>query len=98
MGKYLVLWEMDQTKVAISPQERGTGWAALMEMIGADRKKGILKDFGAFVGEIRGYSVLEGTEVEISDTLQQYVPWAMFKVHAVMSEEQTNEMIKALTT
>jgi len=97
MGKYLVLWEIDQTKVPVSPQERGAGWAALMDMVEADRKKGILKDFGAFTGEIRGYSVLEGTEVEIANSLQQYVPWAIFKVHNVMSEKQTNEMIKALT-
>ncbi len=98
MGRYLVLWEMDQTKVPISPQERGTGWAALMDVVKEDIKKGITKDFGAFVGELRGYSVMEGTEVEIATNLQQFVPFATFKVHAIASVEQTDEMIKALTT
>ena len=97
MGRYLVLWEMDQDKVPISPQDRGTGWATLTEMISEAMKKGITKDFGAFVGELRGYSILEGTEVEVSNELQQYVPFAIFKVHAIMSLKQTNEMIKALS-
>jgi hypothetical protein len=70
MGKYLALWEIDQTKVPISPQERGAGWGALMDMIKEDPKKGILKDWGAFVGEINGYSIVEGTEVEIGNQLQ----------------------------
>ena len=98
MGKYLVLWEIDQTKVPISPQERGTGWAALLDMVKEDMKKGITKDWGAFVGEIRGYSILEGTEVEVGNALQQYVPFAIFNVHAIASLKQTDEVIKALTT
>lgn len=97
MGKYLVLWEIDQTKVPISPQERGTGWAALIDIVKEDIKKGITKDWGAFVGEINGYSVIEGTEVEVGNALQQYVPFATFKVHAVASVEQVEEVIKALT-
>jgi len=33
MGKYLLLWEMDQTRIPIDPKERGTGWKALMDMV-----------------------------------------------------------------
>jgi len=76
MGKYLTLWEMDQTKVPISPQERGTGWAAFMDLIKEDIKKGLIKDWGAFVGELRGYTVSEGTEVEIANMSQKYVPFS----------------------
>jgi len=97
MGKYLVLWEIDQTKVPIGPQERGTGWAALTDMVKEDIKKGITKDWGAFVGEIRGYSILEGTEVEVGNALQQYVPFATFNVHPVATLKQTDEVINALT-
>jgi hypothetical protein len=31
MGRYLMLWEVNQAKVAMSPQERGSGWGALMD-------------------------------------------------------------------
>ena len=97
MGKYLVLWEVDQTKIPISPQERGAGWGALIEMVKEDLKKGMMKDWGAFVGEINGYGVYEGTEVEIGNALQQYVPWVNFKVHAIASVDQVDKIIKALT-
>ena len=98
MGKYLVLWEVDQTKVPIAPQERGAGWGALMSMVKQDMEKGIVKDWGAFVGELRGYDVIEGTELEVMNTMQQYVPFVDFKVHPIASVGQVDEMIKALSS
>jgi hypothetical protein len=97
VGKYLMLWEIDTTKIPLSPKERGGGWNLLMGMVKQDIKKGLNKDWGAFVGEINGYAVLEGTEVEIMNALQQYVPFVHFKVHPVASVSQVDEMIKALT-
>lgn len=55
------------------------------------------KDSGAFVGETGGYAVYEGTELEVLTTIQQYVPYCIFKMHPVATESQVNEMIKALT-
>ena len=43
MGKYLILWEMDETKVPSSRQERGAGWSAFMDMVKQDIKKGMTK-------------------------------------------------------
>jgi hypothetical protein len=97
MGKYLVFWEVDQTKVPIAPQERGAGWSALMSMVKQDMEKGLVKDWGAFVGELRGYDVIEGTELEVMNTMQQYVPFVDFKVHPIASVSQVDEMIKGLT-
>ena len=97
MAKYLILWEVDQTKIPIAPQERGAGWGALMAMIKQDIEKGITKDWGAFVGESRGYAIFEGTELETMNTLQQYIPFCFFKVHAIASVSQAEEMIKKLT-
>jgi len=61
MAKYLLLWEIDTTKLPVSPKERGAGWKTLMEMVKQDIKKGLIKDWGAFVGELsesvgKGYS------------------------------------------
>ena len=97
MGKYLLLWEVDWTKVPVSPKERGVGFSMLLEMVKQDIKKGITKDWGVFVGELGGYTVVEGNEVEIMNQLQQYVPFVRFKVHAIASVTQTEEMITALT-
>jgi len=97
MGKYLVLWEVDQTKIPVDPKERGDGWAFLMAMIRKDIEKGLTKDWGSIVGETGGYAVNEGTEVEVMNGLQQYVPFCIFKVYPIATESQVNEMLKGLT-
>jgi hypothetical protein len=97
MGKYLVLWEVDQTKIPIDPKERGEGWSFLMSMVRQDIEKGITKDWGSFVGEPKGYTIVEGSEVEVENSLQQYVPYCIYKVHPIMTESQVNETLKALS-
>ena len=97
MGKYLVLWEVVQTQIPADPKERGEGWGMLMAMVRQDIEKGTTKDWGAFVGETRGYHVAEGTELEVMKELQQYVPFCTFKVYPIATESQVNEMIKGLT-
>jgi len=55
MGKYLVLWEIDQTKIPVDPKERGDTWSLFMTVVRQDIEKGIVKDWGAFVGDTKGY-------------------------------------------
>jgi hypothetical protein len=97
MGKYLILWEVDQNKIPVDPKERAEGWGMLMAMVRQDIEKGLTKDWGSFVGETSGYSINEGTEVEVMKGLQQYVPFCIFKVYPIATENQVNEMIKTLT-
>jgi len=68
----------------------------LLEMVKQDIKKSTTKDWGAFVGELYGYAVLEGTEVEVMNMVQQYSPFVFFKVHPIASVTQAEEMIKAM--
>ena len=97
MGKYLLIWEIDRTKLPVSPKERGAGWNALMEMVKQDIKKGLIKDWGTFIGELGGYAVEEGSELEVMNAVQQYTPFVHFKVHPIGSVSQVEEMIKAMT-
>ncbi len=97
MGKYLLLWEIDWMKVPVNPKERGAGFNMLLEMVKKDIKNGKTKDWGSFIGEHSGYSVVEGTEVEVMNQLQQFTPFVHFKVHPIASVSQVEEMIKALT-
>jgi len=96
MAKYLLLWEIDTAKIPVSPKERGAGWKAQIEMIKQDMKKGLLKDWGAFVGELRGYAINEGSELEVLNATQQYSPFVHFKVHPIASISQIEEMLKTL--
>lgn len=97
MGKYLMLWEIDWTKVPVNPKERGAGWSLLLEMVKEDMKKGLTKDWGTFIGELGGYAVNEGTELEVMNAVQRYTPFVRFKIHSIGSVSQVDEMIKALT-
>ncbi len=97
MPKYLVLWEIDQTKIPVNPKERGSGWAALMKMVGQDLTSGTAKDWGTFLGENRGYTVHEGPELAVMKSLQKYIPFVTYKVYPIASESLVNELIKELT-
>ena len=97
MAKFLMLWEVDTTRVPIDPKERGAGWGALIAMVKQDLEKGRLKDWGAFVGEINGYAVAEGTELEIGNMVQQYIPFVNFKTHPIASVDQVDQITKALS-
>lgn len=97
MAKYLVLWEADPSKLPIDPKERGAALSALLDMVKQDIKEGITIDWGSFLGEGRGYSVDEESEMELEKRLQRYVPFVTFKVHRIMSVEQIAEVAKSLT-
>ena len=98
MPKYLVLWELDQRRIPTGRKDRGSGWSFLLSMIREQIKQGLTKDWGLFVGETNGFSIMEGTEVEVTKTLQKYVPFSIHKVKQVMSIDQAEEVIKNLIT
>ena len=97
MGRYLLLWEIDPARIPVDSKERGVAWTLLLEMVKQDIKSGKNKDWGAFVGETNGYTVVEGTEVEIGALLMQYAPYVQFKVHPVASVAQVGEIIKKMS-
>ena len=97
MGKYMALWEIDQSKIPIDPKERGEGWSMLMAMVQQDFEKGVLKDWGAFLAESNGYAVYEGTELEVMSAIQQYVPFCIFEVHPIATADRVNEMLAFMT-
>ena len=97
MAKYLSLWEIDKSKIPVDPKERGQGWSLFMAMVKDNLEKGLTKDWGAFVGETSGYSILEGTEVEVGSYLQKFVPFASFKLFPIASFSQVEEIIKSLS-
>lgn len=97
MGKYLVMWEIDNSKIPIDPKERAGGWELLMEMVVQDMEKGIVKDWGNFSGTSKGYSIYDSTKLEMMKALQQYVPFVIFTVHPIATVDDVNEMLKALS-
>jgi hypothetical protein len=96
MGRYLVLWEIDHARIPVDAKERKGALTLMFEMTKNDIKSGRTKDHGLFVGEINGYSVLEGTEVEVTTALAQYTPYVLFNVHAIASADHMGEILKKM--
>ena len=97
MGRYLVIWEVEKSHIPVDPKERGEAWALMMAMTKEDIEKGIIKEWSVVVGESRGFNIAEGTEVEISNMIQKYVPYINVQVLPLATFSQTEEVIKALS-
>ena len=96
MAKFLLLWELDTTKVPESPEEQMVLFDGLMNMVDEDFKSGML-DWGEFVGGHAGYAINEGPEQDLALALMKYSPYIKFKVHPVLSASQTVDNMKALS-
>ncbi len=95
MGKYLILWEVVPGSMPANAKEARTAMLAMADMVKADMKKGSCKDWGSFLGEAKGYSIDEGTEVEVMNGMLQYAPYIRFQVHPVATLAQVQQAIKA---
>lgn len=96
MSKYLLNWSLDASRVPVDPKERSAAWGILMGMIQKDRERGILKDWGAFTSEGRGFCLVEGTPLEVMQMTEQYTPYVQFETHPVASIGEINELLKLM--
>ena len=98
MAKYFITWEVDPNRAPVDPKERGAAWLMMAEMIKKDIQEGKTTDWGAIVGEGRGYSIGTGEQslVDLSKDLQRYFPYVTFNVHQVMSVDEVIELSKSM--
>ena len=94
MGKYLALWEIDANRLPVGRKERAAGWKALLNFIKEDMQDGKLLDWGAFLGELGGFGIMEGDIVEINIRIQRYSPFVHFKLRAISGLEQTEQLLE----
>ena len=96
MPKYYMTWELDNSRIPVDPKERGGMWTQMLSLIQQDMKEGRITDWGSIPGEGKGYSVSEQSALELSKSLQRFSPFVKFKVHHVMTLEETIELSKSL--
>jgi len=97
MAKYLMLWEVDTSRMPVDANERGQMWMMMLDMIKQDIDAGVHTDWGAFVGETRGYTVSLGDHVELAKRMQRFAPYVDFTVHQIASVDDVMEVAKSLT-
>ena len=54
MGRYLTIWEADESKIPVNPEERKVGWLGAIEMTKQSMKEGFIKDVGIILGRKQG--------------------------------------------
>jgi|COG998Drversion2_1049125.scaffolds.fasta_scaffold283962_2 hypothetical protein len=95
MAKYFSSWQVVRERMADDPATIARSWQMLMGMIKADFESGKLKEWGAFPGSLGGYSVIEGTEVDVMKFTMQYAPYIAFDVRPLVGAAEVEEFIAA---
>ena len=60
-------------------------------------EKGVTKDWGLFPSEGAGYCILEGSNVEIMQCTEQYVPCVDFETHSIATDDEALKLVKSLS-
>ncbi|MDD4876369.1 MAG: hypothetical protein PHQ86_04465 [Dehalococcoidales bacterium] len=97
MPRYFMTWEIDVDKVPINREERAAAWSSMIDMVKQGMKEGKIKEWGSFVGEMKGYSISEGTEIETCISNQQWVPFVNFTVKPIASVSDIEQVITSLS-
>ena len=96
MPRYLMEWELDATKIPVNPQERATAFLPMLQMVKQDMQSGVIKEWGNYVGEMRGFGVCEGSEEEVEKMTQKYVPIVQFTAHPAITVDQLEKGFKEM--
>ncbi|MEM3730699.1 MAG: DUF3303 family protein [Candidatus Bathyarchaeia archaeon] len=95
MVKFYVKWQLETTNVPVDAEQRAQAWLSMLEMVKADLKAGLTKDWGMAAGGDCGYSISEAAnEEELFTRLLKWMPYVHFDVTPVLTVDQTIESIK----
>ena len=94
MGKYLIVWEVDMSRVPEDPEEQVEFFGKIQSMLKEDMKNGPTKDFGMFLGGDSGYTIEEGTEEEVAMSAMKYCPFVKCVVQQVISSDQVDKIME----
>lgn len=96
MGRFLVIWEINNPRLSENPQEQVAYIKASMQGVQAGIDAGMIKEWGAFVGGEKGFGIYEGSAVEVAAFLQQFSPWASDKVYPFITLDEVGAMLDAM--
>jgi hypothetical protein len=96
MAKYLVLWELDTSKIPEDAKARKAQWLAGQQLVMMKLKEGIIKEWGEFAGELSGYMTMEGSAMDLAALTVNWVPMVKFTAKEVMTIDEINKVTKAL--
>ena len=96
MPRYLMTWELDTTKVPINPKERATAMLPMIQMVKQDMQSGLIKEWGCYIGETKGFGLFEGSEEEANRMAQKYIPIVHFTTHPLVTIDMMEKLFKEM--
>ena len=96
MARYLMLWELDRSRIPTDPKERAAAWTALTKMVKQDLAEGRAESWGSFVGGLKGYCLAKGDDMEIAAMVQKYTPYVYFQAFAVAGIETVEKILRQM--
>lgn len=96
MPRYLMTWELDQTKIPVNPKERAAAYLPMVQMVKQDIQSGMLKEWGSYIGEMKGFGVMECSEEEVIKNVQKYIPFVEFTVHSLATIDQMEKLFSEM--
>jgi hypothetical protein len=96
MAKYMVLWEVDTSRTPADPKAKKAQLLSFGEAVKKQLKEGVVKEWGLFAGEMSGYTIFEGSTVNLHMFTNMWAPFAKFKARQVMTIDEVNKATKAL--
>ena len=95
MPKFYAKWQLNPLTIPATTEERVKLWLSMLEMIKADMKAGVLKDWGMCSDGSGGYGIMEvASETDLYTALLKWIPHVNFDVKPVLTVDQTIESIK----
>ncbi len=96
MARYMALWEVDTSRIPEDPKAKKAQQLGFQELVAKHLKEGVIKEWGAFAGEMCGYAIIEGSSVELATRTFMWVPFVKFKVRELMTIDEVIKATKAL--
>ncbi len=96
MARYLALWEADNSRLPTDLKQRTSDSLEAISYLRQEMEKGLIKDWGSFVGVPNGFIIYEGTETEVNNSTLFFAPYYTFKVYPLSSLDQVEELYKSL--
>ena len=96
MAKYVLLWEMDNTRTPEDLEERKTRHRGFQDIVRQQMKDGEIADWGAYVGETKGFCIVEGSAEDVHKLVGRWVPWVSFQTRELLSIEQVIKATEAM--
>jgi hypothetical protein len=92
MTKYYARWTMNPLAAPKSPEEMMKQLPSMLEMVKADMKAGIIKDWGLTSDLSEGYTIVEcANEVEYAATTLKWIAALNISAKPVLTVDQTME-------